>query len=525
MCFFKGLSLLLSVGVLGGLNLARLSLAAEPTITVTRSVAPKSIDFQRPDLSRYSLDNLRSSLPEYDGQGDAAVRPIGNERLLDEATRRERGDDLRQRQGTDELQFIEVSGGMITLAEVVDIVGNPKFAETIGDTTTIRLPILVRPDAELVIKGRTTPVVHLSTDRGAFIINGGRLDVVDAKVIGWDESSGTPSAFVDKIKFRPYLASMIRSEMNLIGSTFQCLGYASATSYGISYSTQPERKHGEPTSESPHGTIAGCTFDNLYYGFYTYEARDIAIVDCTYTDNIVYAIDPHDRTTRLLIAGNTTHGTRERHGIIGSRGVRDSLIIDNISYGNGGSGIMLDRECTNCVIAGNQVYSNNQGIAIYESCGNKIYDNLIGFNNSCALRVRNSVEVVSINNTMVGHGEYAVDLSARVLENQADRQRRGERYEHRLAVEIHGLRVGRNYGLMKGRNVEFLILSGVEQAIDLQALANRWGITTLPNHSAEQSNRFGNELKEIEDRLRVVHDAPTVQVELQDTPDLAVAPY
>lgn len=478
--------------------------ASDLTVNVTRDFTPPAIEFQPPDLTAYTPEKLRATVPTSEG-GRVAVAPAEDERLLEEALRSRPGEDAR---------VIEVADGVVSLAGLVDQLADPAVAERSDKITTVRLPILVRPGATLVIDGRETPTVHLSADQGVFVINAGTLHVIDAEVTGWEEAAGKPSQFENKKRFRPYLASLVRSETYLFGSRFACLGFAAPTSYGVSFSTQPERAHGEPTKDSPTGTIAGCTFDNLYYGFYSYEARDIAIVGSTYTDNIVYAIDPHDRTTRLLIAGNTTTGTREKHGIIGSRGVSDSVIYDNTTHGNGGSGIMLDRECSGCTIAGNRVYDNNQGIAIYESSGNRLVDNTIGFNNSCALRVRNSVDIIAIDNAMFGSGDYAIDVTARPLADADDRAARGEQYELRAEVALHGVRASNNYGFAKATGLGKILLSGIVPASDADTLAQEWGVEPSEDFDIEQSRRFGSQLKPLSYELEAAfdYDAPLVEV-------------
>jgi poly(beta-D-mannuronate) C5 epimerase len=208
-------------------------------------------------------------------------------------------------------------------------------------------------------------------------------------------------------------------------------------------------------------------FRGLFYGFYSYEARDVAIVDNRYVDNIRYGIDPHDRSTRLVIARNTASGTRERHGIIGSREVSHSWIVDNEARDNAGSGIMLDRQCANNVIRGNQVYRNGQGIAIYESPHNRLQDNLIAFNAKSGIRVRNSVDVAAIENRLLGNGDYAFELSARRLDDHEQRAKRGDHYEAAVEVEIQGARVAGNRGLVKAAQLDGLKLSGVQ--VDQQA--------------------------------------------------------
>src|SRR3546814_16913053 len=60
-------------------------------------------------------------------------------------------------------------------------------------------------------------------------------------------------------------------------------------------------------------------------------------------NNMIYGIDPHDYSRKLIIAFNSAYGAQKKHGIIGSRGVDDSYFIGNLAFGNHGTGMMLDR--------------------------------------------------------------------------------------------------------------------------------------------------------------------------------------
>src|SRR3546814_2641288 len=87
------------------------------------------------------------------------------------------------------------------------------------------------------------------------------------------------------------------------------------------------------------------------------------------------------RSRRLIIAGNKAHDTKEKHGIIVSREVDDSWIINNQAYDNALSGIVIDRNSVNNVVAHNRVYRNHaDGITIYESPKTLIWQNLVSAN-------------------------------------------------------------------------------------------------------------------------------------------------
>src|SRR3546814_5253813 len=81
----------------------------------------------------------------------------------------------------------------------------------------------------------------------------------------------------------------------------------------------------------------------MYFGFYSYEADRVALIGNEYRNNMIYGIDPHDYSRKLIIAFNSAYGAQKKHGIIGSRGVDDSYFIGNLAFGNHGTGLMLDR--------------------------------------------------------------------------------------------------------------------------------------------------------------------------------------
>jgi poly(beta-D-mannuronate) C5 epimerase len=155
----------------------------------------------------------------------------------------------------------------------------------------------------------------------------------------------------------------------------------------------------------------------MYYGFYCYEARDVVIKGNTYRDNVVYGIDPHDRSHGLIIADNSVFGTQKKHGIIISREVNDSWIFNNRVYDNQLSGLVIDRNSVNNLVAYNQIYRNqSDGITVYESPDNLLWGNRIIGNLRHGIRLRNSVnmrlyENLSISNGLTGVYGHIKDLS------------------------------------------------------------------------------------------------------------------
>jgi poly(beta-D-mannuronate) C5 epimerase len=163
----------------------------------------------------------------------------------------------------------------------------------------------------------------------------------------------------------------------------------------------------------------------MRYGYYSYEAEQVDVIGNEYRDNIVYGIDPHDRSRHLVIALNTAYGTHKKHGIIVSREVNDSFIIGNISVKNNGSGIMLDRmSLRNLVYANTAVDNEGDGLSFYESGCNIAVANNISGNRRAGIKVRNSADVGLFDNTIRANADSGADIYASDLMKSPEGQSR-----------------------------------------------------------------------------------------------------
>jgi len=316
-----------------------------------------------------------------------------------------RDERLREwaRRQTSMPQVIFISGGYVTARDLAKALPKQYFAETAPGVFVARLPIDVMPGATLHID-KDVKDFRLSLDRGAFLVNEGDLFITRSRLEGWNEAKNEPSIFEDEKDFRPYITSWGGSRTFIIHSTVAHLGYAASKAYGISVSQFSPSLAPILKRKPPTGWLLNSEFFDNWYGFYCYEAEDMAIRGNTYHDNIKYGIDPHDRSRRLLIAQNTVYGTKIKHGIIVSREVNESWIIENTSYNNGLSGIVADRSSVHNIIALNKTYRNkSDGITVYESPNTVIWRNLVTANNRHGIRVRNSIDVQLRDNVAVGN--------------------------------------------------------------------------------------------------------------------------
>lgn len=301
-------------------------------------------------------------------------------------------------------QAIFVDDGYMNLKDLLGKVPKQYLSETSPGVIVAKLPIVVGRKGILEIDKKTQEL-RLSQEAGSFLINDGQLFVRDTKVSGWSEKANGPALFKSPKEFRPFLLAWGGTETYISNTKMASFGYANSKSYGVSISQYTPNMAKVLKRPEPTGWIIDSEFSDMWYGFYCYETTGFVIKGNTYKDNIVYGIDPHDRSHGLIIADNTVYGTKKKHGIIISREVNDSFIFNNRSYDNKLSGLVIDRNSVNNLIADNEIYRNHtDGITLYESGDNLLWGNKVISNRRHGIRVRNSVNIKLYENTAMANG-------------------------------------------------------------------------------------------------------------------------
>ncbi|MDI3251634.1 MULTISPECIES: mannuronan 5-epimerase AlgG [unclassified Pseudomonas] len=356
-----------------------------------------------PDLSGYTAQAMEKKIVKTKAgkisirrmmQEDALKDFIGGDNKMAEWVVRQHGIP----------QAIFVDDGYMNLKDLLGKVPKQYFSETSQGVFLAKLPIVVGRKGILDID-KNTQELRLSQQAGSFLINDGQLFVRDTKVTGWDEKANGPALFKSAKEFRPFLLAWGGTETYISKTKMASFGYANSKSYGVSISQYTPNMAKVLKRPEPTGWIIDSEFSDMWYGFYCYETTGFVIKGNTYKDNIVYGIDPHDRSHGLIIADNTVYGTKKKHGIIISREVNDSFIFNNRSYDNKLSGLVIDRNSVNNLIADNEIYRNHtDGITLYESGDNLLWGNKVISNRRHGIRVRNSVNIKLYENTSMANG-------------------------------------------------------------------------------------------------------------------------
>ena len=392
-----------------------------------------------PDLSGYTAQAMEKKIVKTKAgkisirrmmQEDALKDFIGGDNKMAEWVVRQHGIP----------QAIFVDDGYMNLKDLLGKVPKQYFSETSPGVFLAKLPIVVGRKGILDID-KNTQELRLSQQAGSFLINDGQLFVRDTKVTGWDEKANGPALFKSAKEFRPFLLAWGGTETYISKTKMASFGYANSKSYGVSISQYTPNMAKVLKRPEPTGWIIDSEFSDMWYGFYCYETTGFVIKGNTYKDNIVYGIDPHDRSHGLIIADNTVYGTKKKHGIIISREVNDSWIFNNRSYENHLSGIVIDRTSINNVIANNETYRNkSDGITIYESGQNLLWGNKAFNNGRHGIRVRNSAEVDLYENLAVANGLLGIYGHIKDL-NGTDRDLALDPFDMNLSLTVVGGRL------------------------------------------------------------------------------------
>lgn len=321
--------------------------------------------------------------------------------------------------------FLSLDQGVFDLPAIarhLEATGQSRYLVREGRRYTLNLPLSIGPNAVLVVSGADVEELRLNRNSGTYIVNAGHLIVYDTRITGWDTALGAPAPldYQSRSGFRPFIVGWSGSVTDIARSIVTHLGFSGAKAYGLTYSSGPDilLKNQAIGLRRPTGRVVDNSFQQMLYGFYSYEADDLAIVGNEYRDNVVYAIDPHDRSERLLIGHNTAYDTAVKHGIIVSRTVGRSWILGNLSFDNRGSGVMLDRASSGNLVYANTAFGNRQdGITLFESPCNILAANLLLRNGRDGIKSRNSWDIGVFGNRVaenrgVAVSSYVADLAA-----------------------------------------------------------------------------------------------------------------
>jgi poly(beta-D-mannuronate) C5 epimerase len=362
--------------------------------------------------------------------GEVAVREASGERDLDRGF----AEDLAALPGWTG-EAIAVASGILRLEEVARALARPDLLDCAEAACRLAAPLLIEHGAALVVDGVE---VRLEQDAGALISAAGDLFVSDAELVGWNASADGPAETdAQGRRFRPWLAGLEANRTLIRRSRLAHLGYDSNSTQGLAF-TDAGRAD---AAGRPAADIVDNRIEDLWFGFFTWNAQGVRVLRNTVEGSHVYGLDPHDATRDMLIAENFIRGTRDSHGVVMSREIHDTVVTRNRSMGNGGAGFFLDKGSWNVAFVGNESFENGtDGITVYESRDVRIAGNDVAGNGRAGIRIRAAAGIEITDNIVHdndGPGIFVYDWSHAAREPDEEDQR----YMQPVSVTITGNRI------------------------------------------------------------------------------------
>jgi parallel beta-helix repeat protein len=254
----------------------------------------------------------------------------------------------------------------------------------------------------LKLKSNSTGYAHIESTGGSVFIEG-------VKITSWDPLAND---FDHNYKDGRSYVLLRNARMDILNAELGYLGYALDRDvgrggvYGVSWRNYDETFFGKQLTT---GYVLNSRFHHNYFGLYTFGATGMVFRNNEIFENVQYGLDPHDDSNNFIVERNYVHDNGN-HGIIFSKRCFNNVIRWNRSENNRLHGVMLDRQSNRNSVYGNVLIGNTDGVAIWDSHNNAIYDNTIR-NNKRGIRLneqasRNLVK----DNQMLESGQYGLYL-------------------------------------------------------------------------------------------------------------------
>jgi poly(beta-D-mannuronate) C5 epimerase len=256
----------------------------------------------------------------------------------------------------------------------------------------LRLPLLLREGAGLVVESGES--LRLSRDRGAFLINLGRLHVQNARLEAWDEGakavaqsvpgsgseSGTavPAAPAAGDGFQPFLLGWSGSVTVIHDAQVSGLGFAENLAHGLEFAVGPIGLAGVELPPPPRVHVIGSSLEGLYSGVRGSGIPEMRICQNHFLQSRQNAVHLEAGSSGV-VAENRITQTQGPYALYFNKSARNVWVIGNDISENNRSGLSIN-DSTDIVIAGNTIRQNFDAVFLQGSdhvlmAGNRIMDN------------------------------------------------------------------------------------------------------------------------------------------------------
>ena len=313
-----------------------------------------------------------------------------------------------------EIGAITVSGNMavVDIPTIYQLINDENVLAHEGDGVyRLNANLELKRHTVLLIEGPQVTWLKLrSNQHGGVRIFGdsANIGIHKTKITSWDPDLND---FDHEVNDGRAHIRVNNGRMDIIDSEIAYLGQPKLRNsgggvYGLSWRVENSSRY---ERELTTGTFEGNDIHNNYMGFYSFGATAMTLRNNQVHNNLEYGLDPHDDSNNFIVENNVVF-ENGNHGIIFSRRCVNNIIRNNRSYDNALHGIMLDRESNNNSIYNNYIEGNVDGIALWRSDLNALYNNQV-INNQRGIRLnRRSADNVIYDNQIQQSEQYGVYL-------------------------------------------------------------------------------------------------------------------
>lgn len=299
-------------------------------------------------------------------------------------------------------QVVMLRGGSITLAQLNDALANPRILRRYKDGYLLSYPLLIGPDAGLVLEGTS---LYLYSFSGTALINQGWLGLNQSSLesVAGDKPGNTDRAW------RPFVVAWAGSHTQVIGSTLRRLGYNANLSRGLTTALSPQQPAG---SRLATVLIRDSRFSELSTAVELQHSQ-ATISTSQFEQSQQYAIDVRD--SQLSLRGNQLRGIDNNSGVR-LRGQTRALLEDNLILGAGKAAIEISEQQGAVLLASNRIGdSRGNGIQLRNLAPTSaapllIDDNLLASSQGTAVDASDVGALALVGNRIGNTPEYAVSL-------------------------------------------------------------------------------------------------------------------
>lgn len=296
-------------------------------------------------------------------------------------------------------EALEVRSGVLTLSDLRDQLTNRHLSYLATENSDLlRVPLVIAPDATL----RLLPGDRLILDRakGAFIINFGKLEFVDATVT----TTEIANPYIDR--FVPFISSVGSGSVHLKNSRLIDLGFGNTAKYsGFSVMAYPTMR--------PEGRviIEGSQFDRLVtvslIGTAAPELRANRFYSMRRNSLLV------SRSSHVLLAGNLFAGESPTNAIRVTNGSVGAKLLGNVILEGSRAGFLVASGSDGTVVRNNLIWRRNGGgVKLLNSSCAVVEGNLILDDKQKGVEVRESQNAHILGNDIIGNRNAGIWVSS-----------------------------------------------------------------------------------------------------------------